>query len=163
VRDAKLEEVIEAIRSAGLANQKGARIQNILKEITMELGDLKLDVLHQMPTDQAKEWLMKFKGVGPKTASIVLLFSLGKAAFPVDTHIQRVSGRLGLRPSKMSAERAHEHLAKLFPPESYYAVHLNLIRLGREICSPRQPHCSICPLNDVCDYYLATLCDKPTT
>ena len=77
---------------------------------------------------------MKFHGVGPKTAAIVLQFSLNKPAFPVDTHIYRVSGRIGLRPAKMTVEQAHAHLESLLPPATYYAAHLNLIRLGREIC-----------------------------
>ena len=81
---------------------------------------------------------MKFNGVGPKTAAIVLLFSLGRPAFPVDTHIYRVTGRIGLRPEKMTVEDAHTHLEKLFPPETYYAAHLNIIRLGREICADAQ-------------------------
>ena len=95
-------------------------------------------------------WLTRFKGVGPKTAAIVLLFSLGKPAFPVDTHVYRVTGRLGLRPPKMNAEQAHAFLEQVFPPETYYAVHLNLIRLGREICTARKPRCEICPLRDLC-------------
>jgi len=97
--------------------------------------------------------LTAFKGVGPKTAAIVLQFALGIPAFPVDTHIYRVSGRLGLRPPKMTVEQAHVHLAKLFPPEEYGPAHLNLIRLGREICHARKPNCPVCPLQDVCDYY----------
>ena len=97
------------------------------------------------------------KGVGPKTAAIVLLFSLGMPAFPVDTHIYRVTGRLGLRPPKMSADRAHRHLAELFPPETYYDVHLNIIRLGREICQARRPNCPQCPLQDLCVFAESSL------
>jgi endonuclease III len=152
VRDAETGEVIEAIRSAGLANQKGPRIQQVLREITAERGALNLDFLGDLPTEQARAWLEKFKGVGPKTAAIVLLFSLGKPAFPVDTHIYRVTGRLGLRPEKMTVEQAHPHLAGLFPVESYYAAHLNIIRLGREICQARKPNCADCPLSDFCEY-----------
>jgi endonuclease-3 len=153
VRDAEPEAVIQAIRSAGLANQKGPRIQQVLREITAEKGELSLDFLEQMPPERAREWLQKFKGVGPKTAAIVLLFSLNKPAFPVDTHIYRVSGRLGLRPAKMTVEQAHTYLADLFAPETYYSAHLNLIRLGREFCLARKPNCPTCPLNDVCNYY----------
>lgn len=153
VRDAETSAVIDAIRLAGLANQKGPRIQQVLREITEERGALELDFLEQMPPEQASAWLQKFKGVGPKTAAIVLLFSLGKPAFPVDTHIYRVSGRLELLPEKMSVEQAHLHLADLFPPETYYAAHLNIIRLGREICHPRKPNCPACPLNDICLFY----------
>lgn len=153
VRDAPKEEVVDAIRTAGLANQKGPRIQAVLKEITEQRGELALDFLKEIPTQEVYDWLLQFKGVGPKTASIVLLFSLGKPAFPVDTHIHRVSGRLGLRPLEMNADKAHEHLAEQFQVDTYYAAHLNLIRLGREICLARLPKCEICPLKGQCDYY----------
>ncbi len=152
VRDAEPEAVIEAIRPAGLANQKGPRIQQVLGEITTERGNLELSFLKDIPLEEAHAWLTKFKGVGPKTAAIVLLFSLGRPAFPVDTHIYRVTGRIGLRPEKMSVEEAHPFLEALFPPETYYAGHLNLIRLGREICQARKPRCEVCPLNRLCDY-----------
>jgi len=154
VRDADEQEVIEAIRVAGLANQKGPRIQNLLREITSQRGSLDLDFLNHMATDEIKEWLMTFKGVGPKTAAIVIQFSLNQPAFPVDTHIYRVTGRIGLRPEKMNADQAHTHLEGLFPAETYYPVHLNLIRLGREICQARRVKCEICPLQDVCEFRL---------
>ena len=153
VRDAEPETVIEAIRPAGLANQKGPRIQEVLREITRQRGSLDLDFLSGLPPEQALSWLLSFKGVGPKTASIVMLFSFGKPAFPVDTHIYRVTGRLGLRPARMSVEQAHGFLAELFPSDTYYVLHLNLIRLGREICRARKPNCPICPLRQVCEYY----------
>jgi endonuclease-3 len=153
VRDANPDEVVDAIRVAGLANQKGPRIQAVLASITQQRGNLDLDFLRDLPTDQAYDWLLQFKGVGPKTASIVLQFSLNKPAFPVDTHIYRISGRLGLRPPKMNADSAHQHLASLFHPDTYYAVHLNIIRLGREICKARNPQCERCPLQDICPFY----------
>jgi len=153
VRDEDTEKVIETIRPAGLANQKGPRIQHVLREITAQRGRIELDFLTDLPRDEAREWLMSFKGVGPKTAAIVLLFCLSIPAFPVDTHIYRVTGRLGLRPEKMTADQAHRHLEELFPPEGYAAGHLNLIRLGREICHPRKPNCPQCPLRSLCDYY----------
>ncbi len=152
VRDAPEAEVIEAIRPAGLANQKGPRIQAVLKAITAERDALDLNFLSDLDVDAARSWLMAFNGVGPKTAAIVLLFSLGKPAFPVDTHIYRVSGRLGMRPQAMNVEQAHPYLESLFPPQDYYPAHLNLIRLGREICQARKPACGICPLNDVCAF-----------
>jgi endonuclease-3 len=154
VRDAPVDDVVQAIRTAGLANQKGPRIQQVLREITAQHGDLDLDFLNNLAPEEVNAWLRGFKGVGPKTAAIVLLFSLGKPAFPVDTHIYRVSGRIGLRPEKMNPEQAHAHLATLLSPDSYYAAHLNLIRLGREICQARRPRCPLCPLTDLCDYYL---------
>lgn len=152
VRDAKTAAVIEAIRPAGLANQKGPRIQQVLRAITEERGALNLDFLKELPLEEARAWLTKFNGVGPKTAAIVLCFSLGMPAFPVDTHVYRVSGRIGLRPQQMTVEQAHPHLEALFPPETYYAAHLNLIRLGREICHARKPECAVCPLKKSCDY-----------
>ncbi len=152
VRDGDTQEVIAAIRPAGLANQKGPRMQAVLREITAQRGALDLDFLAELSPTEGREWLLQFKGVGPKTAAIVLLFSLGKPAFPVDTHIYRVSGRIGLRPEGMSVEQAHELLEGLLPPETYYAAHLNLIRLGREICAARKPDCANCPLQALCDY-----------
>jgi endonuclease-3 len=153
VRDAEPEGVIDAIRTAGLANQKGPRIQAVLKAITEERGDLDLEFLHQMPPEDVHSWLTKFKGVGPKTAAIVMQFSLDMPAFPVDTHIYRLSNRLGLRPPKATADASHKILADLFPPETYYAAHLNLIRHGREVCHARKPACEKCSLQDLCLYY----------
>lgn len=152
VRDAPQDEVIDAVRIAGLANQKGPRIQQALRQISDERGELDIEFLKALPVREAQAWLTKFKGVGPKTAAIVLLFSLNMPAFPVDTHIYRVTGRLGLRPEKMSVEKAHPYLEEVFPPETYYAGHLNLIRLGREICKARKPNCANCPLLDLCDF-----------
>jgi endonuclease III len=152
VRDAPAEEVIDAIRPAGLANQKGPRIQQVLRSITEERGSLDLAFLADLSVEAAKAWLTRFNGVGPKTAAIVLCFALGKPAFPVDTHIYRVTGRIGLRPERMTVEQAHPHLEALFPPETYYAAHLNLIRLGREICTARKPYCEKCPIVELCDY-----------
>jgi len=153
VRDAKTEEIIEAVRIAGLANQKGPRIQAVLNSITDQRGSLDLSFLYEIPANEAYEWLLQFKGVGPKTASIVLQFSLNKPAFPVDTHIYRISGRMGLRPIKMTADAAHQHLANQFQPETYYTAHLNIIRLGREICKARKPLCESCPLHDICPHH----------
>ncbi len=153
VRDAEPETVVDAIRPAGLANQKGARIQNVLRQITEERGELDLTFLQDMDRDSAYHWLIGFKGVGPKTASIVLQFALEKPAFPVDTHVHRVSGRLGLRPEGMNAEKAHEHLASLFDPGLYGPIHMNIIRLGREICHARKPECDHCPLSERCEYH----------
>jgi endonuclease-3 len=152
VRDAEAEDVINAIRPAGLANQKGPRIQQVLCAITEERGSLDLGFLAGLPIEEARVWLTKFNGVGPKTAAIVLCFSLNMPAFPVDTHIYRVSGRTGLRPEKMTVEQAHPYLESVFPPETYYAAHLNLIRLGREICGARKPNCPKCPIIKLCDY-----------
>ena len=152
VRDARTRDVVAAIKTAGLANQKGPRIQEVLRAITQERGSLNLDFLAGLPVEEARAWLTKFNGVGPKTAAIVLCFSLNKPAFPVDTHIYRVTGRIGLRPEKMTVEQAHPYLESVFPPETYYAAHLNIIRLGREICTARKANCEICPIRSLCDY-----------
>ncbi len=152
VRDAKAQDVIAAIRPAGLANQKGPRIQQVLRAITEERGSLDLNFLADLLVEEARAWLTKFNGVGPKTAAIVLCFSLNMPAFPVDTHIYRVSGRTGLRPEKMTVEQAHPYLESVFPPETYYAAHLNLIHLGREVCGARKPNCPKCPITKLCEY-----------
>jgi endonuclease-3 len=156
VRDADAAQVIDAIRPAGLANQKGPRIQEALRFITEERGELDLGFLAEWPVDEAKDWLSSIKGVGPKTAAIVLLFSLGKPAFPVDTHVHRVTQRLGLIGSKVSREKAHDVLEGLVPSEEYYPFHLNLIQHGRQVCSSRKPACPSCILRELCDYYLET-------
>ena len=153
VRDAPLAEVIDCVRPAGLGNQKGARIQEVLRQISAERGSLDLSFLKDMPDADALAWLTRFKGVGPKTAAIVLVFSLGKPAFPVDTHVYRVSGRIGLRPADITVEQAHVYLSGVFQPAQYGPGHLLLIRLGREICHARKPECLRCPLTVICDYY----------
>jgi endonuclease III len=153
VRDAPASTVVNAIRPAGLANQKGPRIQKVLQAITAERGNLDLEFLATWPREEARAWLTRFNGVGPKTAAIVLQFSLGIPAFPVDTHVYRVTGRLGLRPEKMSVEDAHTYFESLLPPETFYAAHLNIIRHGREVCHARNPECERCVLRRNCDYY----------
>lgn len=153
VRDAPVNQVIAAIRPAGLANQKGPRIQKVLRRITSERGALDLNFLRDWTVDEAKAWLTSLDGVGPKTASIVLLFALGKPAFPVDTHIHRVTGRLGLIPPKTTAEKAHEILEALVPPEWYHAFHLNVIAHGRQVCKAQRPQCERCVLQKYCVYF----------
>jgi len=157
VRDAPPQAVIDTIRSAGLANQKGPRIQRILHDITLERGVLDLEFLRDLSLEETRKWLTDFKGVGPKTAAIVMLFSLDKSAFPVDTHVHRVSRRIGLLPEAMTAYDAHAYLESLLPMEAYYAAHLNLIRLGRDVCRARKPNCTSCALNRLCNYYRAQM------
>lgn len=150
VRDAPPQEVEEAIRPAGLAALKTPRIQAALRRITAEQGRLNLDFLAAMPLEEARAWLMSLEGVGPKTAAIVLLFAFGRPAFPVDTHIHRVSRRLGLIAPDTTREGAHRQLEALLPPEIYATFHLNLIAHGRETCHPRRPACGACVLVDLC-------------
>jgi len=153
VRDARVEDVVAAIRVAGLSQQKAPRVQQALRRVSAERGELSLDFLTGMEVHEAKRWLTSIKGVGPKTAAIVLLFSLDMPAFPVDTHIHRVTKRLGLIPGNTSREKAHTLLESLLPPETYHSFHLNLIRLGRQVCGARRPRCELCALRDLCDYY----------
>lgn len=150
---APTDAVIEAIRPAGLANQKGPRIQQVLRRIHDERGALNIDFLGSLPIEEAKAWLTALDGVGPKTAAIVLCFAFGRPAFPVDTHVHRLGQRIGFLPGGISAERAHDVMEAIVPPQDYYAFHLNLIRHGREICQARRPACERCPLTEHCDYY----------
>lgn len=160
--EASEEEIIDVIRIAGLANQKGPRIKEVLSRIKMERGNLDLSFLAQLPLEEAREWLLRFKGVGRKTAAIVLQFSLNRPAFPVDTHIYRVTGRLGARPAGMSVEQTHFLMEHLIEPAEYYAGHLNLIRLGREICHARKPLCQSCPVSSLCGYCALSIPEKRT-
>ena len=162
VRDAGLEELVEAVRPAGLAPTKAPRIQEALHRITGERGELSLGFLADLPLEEARAWLLGISGVGPKTAAIVLLFALGKPAFPVDTHVHRVAWRLGLIPDRISREKAHELLEAHVPPEIYYTFHLNLIAHGRAICHARTPECARCILQDHCAYYASSL-QQPAT
>jgi endonuclease-3 len=153
VRDADPAGLVEAIRLAGLANQKGPRIQNALRVITEQQGQLSLAFLADMETEEARQWLTSMNGVGPKTAAIVLCFALGKPAFPVDTHVHRVTKRLGLIGPKTTREQAHTLLEKLLPVEIYYPFHINLIAHGRQVCKSQHPRCPACVLQEHCDYF----------
>jgi endonuclease-3 len=153
VRDAPLDELVEAVRPAGLAPTKAPRIQEALRRISEERGAIEIDFLAEMDVEAARAWLLDIPGVGPKTAAIVLLFALGMPAFPVDTHVHRVTRRLGLIPDKTSREKAHVLLEELVPPEIYYAFHLNLIEHGRAVCHARKPGCDRCVLRDHCAYF----------
>jgi len=158
VRDAPVEAIEAAIRPAGLAPQKAPRIKQALQFISEQRGELELDFLEEWPVGRAKAWLTQINGIGPKTAAIVLLFSLGRPAFPVDTHIHRVTRRLGLIGPAVSAAKAHDALEQLLPADWYYSFHLNVIRHGRDVCQARvPPKCEICPLQAWCDYYQKTV------
>ena len=155
LRDAPLEAVVEAIRPAGLSALKAPRIQAVLRRITAERGALSLDFLRRWPVGRAKTWLRSLDGVGPKTAAIVLVFGLGKPAFAVDTHVDRIGRRIGLIPEEMSVEDAHEWMEALVRPERYGPFHLLLVRHGREICKAGRPRCEICPARRICDFFTA--------
>jgi endonuclease-3 len=142
--------VAEAIRSGGLSNTKAPRIQAILREIREREGRFGLDRLERLPDEEVRDYLSTLPGVGPKTAAVVMAFSLGRPVLPVDTHVHRVTVRLGLVPPKSSAELAHRVLEQLVPPDLRIPLHVGWIRLGREICKAGRPRCEICPLNDWC-------------
>jgi endonuclease III len=153
VRDAVPEEVIDAIKVAGLGNQKGPRIQEVLRRIAEERGEMSIEFLRDLPMDEAKAWLTSLNGVGPKTAAIVMCFGFNRAAFPVDTHVHRVGQRIGFLPEGISADKAHPLMEVIVPPEDHLTFHLNLIRHGRETCTARVAHCERCPITEWCDYY----------
>ncbi len=152
VLDAPVAELAETIRSGGLAQRKAPRIQAALRRIQAERGEFAIGFLADLPTDEALRWLTSFDGIGHKTASIVLLFCFGKPAFPVDTHVGRITRRLGLAGPKDTEEKIKGIWEGLVPPEWYYPLHLNLIRHGREVCHARSPECRGCALEDICGY-----------
>jgi len=147
---ARPEDVADAIRVGGLARIKAARILAILGEIRRREGRLDLSWMRRAPDEEVRAYLSSLPGVGPKTVAVVLAFSLGRPAMPVDTHVHRVSRRLGLIPPRASAEAAHGILEELVPPELRVELHVGLIRLGREVCVSRRPRCEACPLADLC-------------
>ena len=146
VADASVEAIEEAIRRGGLAKQKAPRIKNVLCQIRDEIGSFDLSFLAEMPLDEAKAWLKRLNGIGPKTAAIILCFSLGMPAMPVDTHIFRVSRRLGLIGPKVNADKAHDILEPLVAPEDVFAFHMYLIQHGRKVCKAQRPLCDECAL-----------------
>ncbi len=155
VRDAHLEQVIDAIRVAGLANHKAPHIQTALQTIAERPAGSRWTSSRDMPMDDARRWLMSIKGVGPKTAAIVLCFGFGRPAFPVDTHVHRVTGRLGLIGPKVGREQAHVILEALVPGDMCFEFHINLIEHGRHVCKAPRPLCTVCNLREYCDYYRA--------
>ncbi len=150
VVDAARGLLIETIRSGGLANQKGPRIQAILREVRDREGGFDLSVLRQMSDEEARAYLTSLPGVGPKTAAVVLSFALGRDAIPVDTHVHRVARRLGLVPPSATAERADRILHDAVPAGLRTPLHVGMIRLGREICRAPVPSCRRCPLRELC-------------
>ena len=157
VRDAPVGALIDAIRRAGLGTLKAPRIQAALRAVASQNGGrLSLAFLRRWPVGRAKAWLRSLHGVGPKTAAILVLFGLGKPAFPVDTHVYRVGRRLGLIPEGMAVEPAHDWMEAIVPPRRYGPLHLLLVRHGREVCRAGRPRCEVCPLRRVCRFYAAT-------
>ena len=148
--EAPVEQIEDAIRSGGLAKTKAPRIKAILRQIADEVGSYDLSFLAEMPLDEAKSWLKRLPGIGPKTAAIILCFSFGLPAMPVDTHIFRVSKRLGLIGPKVTADRAHDILEPMVAEEDVFAFHMYLIRHGRLVCKAQRPRCDSCVLSWGC-------------
>ncbi|MCS6858980.1 MAG: hypothetical protein NZT92_01515, partial [Abditibacteriales bacterium] len=138
VRTARVADIADAIRCGGLANQKAARIKDILNQIKQERGELNLDFLHDISVEEAEAFLRRFNGVGPKTVACVLLFACRKPLFPIDTHIDRILRRLGWIDAKMTTEAAHAFMRPRVPDEMKYQLHVNLIRHGRETCKAQR-------------------------
>ena len=148
--EAPVEEIEREIAVGGLANQKAPRIKAVLEAVREKRGSFDLDFLRDLPLGEAKAWLRELNGVGPKTAACVLMFALGLPAMPVDTHVHRVSQRLGLVPVKVTPEKAHDILESGLDPDLVYPLHISLIKHGRRLCKARRPLCAECPLLDGC-------------
>ncbi len=147
---ARKEAILSAIRPGGLAGQKAGRIQGILRWIQKREGRLTLSFLKEMESEEIKKLIGGLKGIGPKTIHCLLLFSLGRDAFPVDTHILRIGKRIGFIPKAMDAARAHPWMGPLIPGGKSLSLHVNLIRFGRETCRARRPLCADCFLAQEC-------------
>jgi endonuclease-3 len=158
---APLSEVEDAIRPGGLAPTKAPRLQAMLAEIQRRTGGFDLRFLEDLPVDQAREWLRSLPAVGPKTAACVLLFGLGMPGLPVDTHVHRVSIRLGLVGAKLNPEQAQLELEARVAPSEHYMFHILLIRHGRHMCSARTPACATCPLLERCPAGQAFVFPRP--
>lgn len=152
VHRASERKLAEAINIGGLARLKAARIKAILSQIHREQRHFDLTFLRDLSDEEVRGYLSRFKGIGPKTVACVLLFSLGKPAFPVDTHVYRVASRLGLLNAKVSPKKAQALLESLVPPALYYPMHMHLVEHGRKICKARIPLCNVCPLSKLCAY-----------
>ena len=149
---APLEELVEVIRPGGLPNQKAKGIKAALRAIHEARGDYALEFLGEMTALEARTWLTGIKGVGVKTASVVLLFSFGLPLMPVDRHVERVARRVGLLPPKANAEEAHDYFLAMLEPDEMHEAHVNLIRHGRLVCHSRNPAHDRCPLRDRCRF-----------
>jgi len=150
VLSADVEEIARVIRVGGLAGQKSIRIKEFLNWVKTTYGELNLDFICDMDTAEAIQLLTKLKGIGLKTANVMLCFACGKEVFPVDTHISRISKRLALVPSNASPDKAHEIMGQLFPEGKAYPLHVNMIHFGRTICHAQKPGCKECPLIKYC-------------
>ena len=153
IADARSSSIAGAIKVGGLANIKSKRIKKILRQIGEKSKAYSISFIKKMSDNEAWEYLMSFEGVGPKTAACVMLFSLGRDFMPVDTHVHRVTKRLGLIPDNLNADKAHDWYWEMKPPVSFYRFHLNLIEHGRTLCRPAKPKCPECSLKRECLYF----------
>ncbi len=152
VHRAPLRDLIRAIRCGGLANIKAVRIKALLEEIWTAQGHFDLSFLRDLSDEEVEAFLGRFKGIGSKTVACVLLFGMGRPAFPVDTHVFRVRRRLGLLDGYGNPEKAHDFLEPRVPRENRHALHLNLVEHGRQVCRARRPLCPTCVLAHICEY-----------
>jgi endonuclease III len=152
VEAAPLDELTNVIRPGGLANQKAPRVQAALRALQANGGDYSLEFLRNKPALEARDWLAAIPGIGKKTASVVLLFSFGMPLMPVDRHVFRVSGRIGLIPPRSDPDKAHDYYLAMLEPEQMYETHVSLITHGRRMCHAQKPECGRCPLAPRCRY-----------
>lgn len=148
---ASVERIAKAIRPAGMHNQRGRTLKKVA-EVVIERYGGDITLILQKPYPEAREELMALPGVGPKTADVLLMFDAGKAVIPVDRHIFRIAGRLGLVPPKAGYDDVRCALEAVADPAWYEDVHVLLIRFGREVCRAQRPRCGDCFLNDLCPY-----------
>jgi endonuclease-3 len=150
VRTASIDSIADTIRSGGLAQMKAPRIKELLEEIRQRNGDVSIDKIRSLSDRDAMAYLTSFRGVGPKTAACVLMFNMGRPVIPVDTHVYRVSMRLGLIDKKNDPGQAQDILLDLIGEKLAYSFHVHLIEHGRAICHARNPKCKICPVAEEC-------------
>ena len=155
IRDAPLNELVETIAQSNFAEVKAPNIQETLRRIISERGEASIDFLKDLSAEDGVRWLTALPGVGIKTATLVLLFCFGKPVLPVDTHVHRVSQRLGLIGPKVNPTTAHPLLQALFPPDALVLInfHKSLLKHGQQVCPWGTPHCERCILTDLCDWF----------
>ncbi len=154
IADAPLEELTEAIKPSNYPEIKAPRIQAVIKQIIAEKGTTDLNFINEMTTEAAMEWLRKLPGVGPKTTTFLLLFTFKRPVLPVDTHVYRVSHRVGLITSKTTQEKAHILLLQMLPPiaDELLNFHKLFFKHGQKVCTWNHPKCTECVLKDICDF-----------
>ncbi|PRP89548.1 hypothetical protein PROFUN_00812 [Planoprotostelium fungivorum] len=152
MREADPSDIEEVIRSGGLAKIKAGRIHNLLTKVHEDYGETSLEFLRDKSVEEVKETLGRYKGLGPKTISCVLLFTLDKEDLPVDTHVHRVSGRIGWAPPTNSREKTYNYLNKTIPPDLKYDTHVLFFKHGQQVCQSQTPKCGSCPIRHLCRY-----------